>query len=153
MLNREEFLGQPLSPHGWEQRKQHILREAREARGRQIRSLAQAILSPVRAVALAGRRLAWLIAARIAAAASRWGRAYATWRSRRQAIAELGGLDDRALKDFGISRSEIESVVYGRRAAEVGEGKIAALLFHKPYDRRSTATTPATKQPLRKHAA
>ena len=108
MLNQEEFLGQRMSPQGWEQRKLHILRKAREARARQVRGLARAILSPVRAVALAGRRLAWLIAARIAAAASRGGRAYATWRLRRQAIAELGGLDDRALKDFGISRSEIE---------------------------------------------
>jgi uncharacterized protein YjiS (DUF1127 family) len=153
MWNQEEFLGQRMSPQWWEQRKQDILREARKARARQVRGLARAILSPVRAAALAGRRLAWLIAARIAAAASRWGRAYATWRARRQAIAELGGLDDRSLKDFGISRSEIESVVYGRRAAEVGEGKIAARLFHMPYDRRSAGRMPATGQQVRKNAA
>ena len=153
MLNDEEFLDQRLSPQGWERRKQHILREAREARTKQLRGLVRAILSPVRTLALAGRRFGGLITARIPAAVGRWGRDYATWRSRRQAIAELGALDDRALKDFGINRSEIESVVYGRHAAEVGEGKIAALLFHKPYDRRSTGTTPATRQPVRKNAA
>jgi uncharacterized protein YjiS (DUF1127 family) len=149
MLNHEEFQGQRLSPQGWERRKQDVLREAREARVRQLRGLARAIFSPVRVLTAAGRRLGGLIAA----AAGRWGRKYATWRTRRQAIAELGALDDRALKDFGINRSEIESVVYGRHAAEVGEGKIAALLFHKPYDRRSTGTRPATRQPVRKNAA
>ncbi len=34
------------------------------------------------------------------------------WRSRRTAIAELHGMEDRQLQDIGISRSEIESVVY-----------------------------------------
>jgi uncharacterized protein YjiS (DUF1127 family) len=149
MLNDEECQGQRLSLQGWERRKRHILREAREARTKQLHGLARAIFSPVRMLAAAGRRLAGLVAA----AAGRWGRDYATWRSRRQAIAELGGLDDRALKDFGINRSEIESVVYGRHAAEVGVGKVAARLFHKPYDRRSPGTTAATRQPLRKSAA
>jgi len=152
MLNAadEEVLDQRLSPERWERRKQQILREAR---ARQLRGLVRAIFSPVRMLAVAGRRLGGLIAARIAVAAGRWGRDYAMWRSRRQAIAELGALDDRALKDFGISRSEIEWVVYGRHAAEVGEGKIAARLFHKPYDRRSPGTTPTTRQPVRKCAA
>ncbi len=152
MLNHEEFLDQRLSPQGWERRKQYILREAREARTRQLRGLVRASFFPG-ANAGSGRtspRRAYR--RRIAAAAGRWSRDYATWRARRQAIAELGALDDRALKDFGINRSEIELVVYGRHAPEVGEGKIAALLFHKPYDRRSTSTTPATGQ-LRKSAA
>lgn len=153
MLNHEEFHGQRLSPEGWERRRLHILREAREARARQLRALVRAIFSPVRMLAAAGGRLGRLSAAGIAATAGRWSRDYATWRTRRQAIAELGALDDRALKDFGINRSEIESVVYGRHAPEVGEGKIAALLFHKPYDRRSTSRTPAAGQPLRKSAA
>ena len=148
MLNHEELLDQRLSPQGWERRKQYILREAREARTQQLRGLVRAIFSPVRMLAAAGHRLGGLIAA----AAGRWSHDYATWRVRRQAIAELGALDDRALKDFGINRSEIESVVYGRHAPEVGEGKIAALLFHKPYDRRSTSRTPAAGQ-LRKSAA
>jgi uncharacterized protein YjiS (DUF1127 family) len=149
MLKHEEFQGQRLSLQWWERRKQDVLREAREARVRQLRGLARAIFSPVRMLAAAGRRLGGLIAA----AAGRWGRDYATWRSRRQAIAELGGLDDRALKDFGINRSEIESLVYGRHAPGAGEGKIAARLFHKPYDRRSTGMMAATRPPVRKNAA
>jgi uncharacterized protein YjiS (DUF1127 family) len=153
MLNHEEFLGQRLSLQGWERRKQQILREAREARTQQLRGLVRAIFSPVRTLAATGGRLGRPIAARISEAAGRWGRKYATWRTRRQAIAELSALDDRALKDFGINRSEIESLVYGRYAPAVSEGKIAALLFHKPYDRRSIGTKPATSQPLRKDAA
>ena len=146
MLNDEEFLDQRLSPQGWERRKQHILREAREARAQQLRGLVRAILSPVRTLAWVGRRFGGLITARIAAAVGRWGRDYATWRTRRQAIAELGALDDRALKDFGINRSEIESVVYGRHAEPVTEGKLAARLFHMPYDRGSTWVNPQSKR-------
>lgn len=63
-----------------------------------------------------------VLAAGAAAATGRCIDAVATWRIRRQAIRRLGALDDRALKDLGIPRSEIESVVYfGRdwhRAAE-----------------------------------
>jgi uncharacterized protein YjiS (DUF1127 family) len=39
-------------------------------------------------------------------------------RADRQAIARLHSLDDGALKDIGIRRSEIESVVHGRGADE-----------------------------------
>jgi uncharacterized protein YjiS (DUF1127 family) len=39
-------------------------------------------------------------------------------RSDRQAIARLHSLDDGALKDIGIRRSEIESVVHGHGADE-----------------------------------
>ncbi|MFM9847525.1 MAG: DUF1127 domain-containing protein [Hyphomicrobiaceae bacterium] len=34
------------------------------------------------------------------------------WRSRQAAIAQLHGMEDRQLQDIGISRSEIDSVVY-----------------------------------------
>jgi uncharacterized protein YjiS (DUF1127 family) len=39
-------------------------------------------------------------------------RVFREWRKRKAAIAELHGMDDRQLRDIGIGRSEIESVVY-----------------------------------------
>lgn len=38
--------------------------------------------------------------------------AFRKWRERKAAIAELHGMEDRQLRDMGIGRSEIESVVY-----------------------------------------
>jgi uncharacterized protein YjiS (DUF1127 family) len=43
---------------------------------------------------------------------------YWTRRAERAAIAVLGALDDRALKDIGVDRGEIESVVRGPTAGE-----------------------------------
>jgi uncharacterized protein YjiS (DUF1127 family) len=43
----------------------------------------------------------------------RWLVAYMTWRLERAAIAQLGSLSDRTLKDMGLSRSEIMRVVRG----------------------------------------
>ena len=43
-------------------------------------------------------------------------RAFQAWRRRRQAIDALRTLDDRTLKDIGIDRSEIRSVVIEHQA-------------------------------------
>jgi len=43
------------------------------------------------------------------------GHAFADWRKRHKAYAELTGLDDRTLADIGIRRSEIAGIVYGSR--------------------------------------
>lgn len=40
--------------------------------------------------------------------------AYWTWKAERATVHILSSLDDRALKDIGMDRSEIESVVYNR---------------------------------------
>jgi uncharacterized protein YjiS (DUF1127 family) len=55
------------------------------------------------------------VGARVGALASRlWG-AYSQGRARRVARRELQSLDDRMLKDIGISRGEIEFVVCGHQ--------------------------------------
>mgnify|MGYP001348954685 CR=1 FL=1 len=43
-------------------------------------------------------------------------RAYVEWRTLRSAVRVLQAMDDRILADIGMSRSEIQSVVYGRGA-------------------------------------
>ena len=48
-----------------------------------------------------------------------WWNAYWEHRSKRAAVVMLNALDDRNLRDIGLSRSEIESVVYGRHDRRV----------------------------------
>lgn len=42
--------------------------------------------------------------------------AYRSWSEARRATRHLTGLDDRLLRDIGVSRSEINRMVYGPRA-------------------------------------
>jgi uncharacterized protein YjiS (DUF1127 family) len=41
-------------------------------------------------------------------------RAYIEWRTLRSAVRTLQDMDDRILADIGMTRGEIQSVVYGR---------------------------------------
>ena len=50
---------------------------------------------------------------RAARALSRWAHALAVYLDRRAAIKELGELDDRALRDIGLTRWEVEKAVGG----------------------------------------
>ena len=43
------------------------------------------------------------------------GRRFSGWRQRQQAYAELMALDDHSLADIGLHRSQIASLVEGRR--------------------------------------
>ena len=71
------------------------------------------------------RRLAELSARPLASSRQPIGpiaRAWQWYRARqveRTTIHALMGLDDRTLKDIGMDRSEIESVVYGRQGGPV----------------------------------
>ena len=61
------------------------------------------------------------LAKAVLAAADKWWRAHTFRRARIAAIRELHALDDRTLRDIGVSRSEIEwVVVYGRDAPPIG---------------------------------
>lgn len=52
---------------------------------------------------------------------------YRAWRSQREAIATLSHLDDRLLKDIGISRSDVDWVVaHGRFAEPASDEGVAA---------------------------
>jgi uncharacterized protein YjiS (DUF1127 family) len=136
------FEHRPLTPEQWDGLKRSAVRRARENRAQLLRSLFVAILTPVRSAAV-----------RAVAAAGRRRRACATWRERRQAIKELGRLDDRALKDMGLHRSEIESAVYGSDAGRRTEDAVAAVVLHKPCAKRSVAAKGASKQLIERTAA
>jgi uncharacterized protein YjiS (DUF1127 family) len=64
--------------------------------------------------------------------------AYARWRQHREAIRELNSLTDAMLKDMGLHRSEIPSVVYGmhkrRRESpdDAGPARVAAIPLARP---------------------
>jgi uncharacterized protein YjiS (DUF1127 family) len=75
-----------------------------------------------------------------------WWAGFTDWNVRRAAVKELRGLDDRTLKDLGLHRSEIESVVHGPVAGVKAGGKVATVLFHMPYRSRADAVTPRGAQ-------
>src|SRR5262245_59066657 len=86
MLSDNEF-----NPDDYERLRQQAIKRARAERSELRRAAFDAIVGGLR----------------------RLHSAYAAWRARRAAIAELQGLDDGALKDLGIRRGEIDSVVAG----------------------------------------
>ncbi|HZT47567.1 MAG TPA: DUF1127 domain-containing protein [Hyphomicrobiaceae bacterium] len=55
------------------------------------------------------------LAARSVGLAGKAWHAFWRWRARRATVELLEGLDDRTLHDIGVSRTEITSLVYGRR--------------------------------------
>ena len=135
-----------LTREEWEKARRRIMRRAEAARAQALRDLAGAVL-----------RLVHTLVAAVAAVAGKWWRAYLRRRERNAAVRELRALDDRTLKDIGINRSEIESVVDRRDDTRLRDATIAA---NRSRRRDPTAGTGMTSRPqpsprllIKKHAA
>jgi uncharacterized protein YjiS (DUF1127 family) len=135
-----------LTPDEWVKARQRIIRRAEAARARALRDLPGAVL-----------RLVQTLATAVAAAAGKWWRAYIRRRERNAAMRELHALDDRTLKDIGISRSEIEWVVGGEDATRLRDATIAANRSRRRDPTAGTGTAlrpqPSARQLIKKHAA
>ena len=106
--NERAFVFNELTYEQWERRKRQIIRSAEVARAQALRGLVGAVLRGLRTAARA-----------VAATAGKWWRAYALRRERNAAVRELHALDDRTLRDIGISRSEIDWVVWSPEVARL----------------------------------
>ena len=92
-----------------------VIRDAQAARAQAPHDLGGAGLCALQAAAGGGAAIIRLRAKAVIAEAGKWRRTYTIRRARIAAIRELHTLDDRMLKDIGLSRSEIEwVVVHGR---------------------------------------
>ena len=111
------FEHRPLTPEQLDRLQRCAERAAKEHRTQILRGLCVAAAASLRSAARGGRDIVRALGDHASSAASRRWRAYAAWRQRRAAVNELAALDDRTLKDLGLHRSEIESVVYRRDAA------------------------------------
>ena len=89
-----------MTPAQWTAFKDGILHEARLNRSKALAALVKRALRAIGAAAAAS-------GAYIAAI---WT-GYAAWRMARSDFAQLSALDDHTLKDIGIARTEIESIV------------------------------------------
>lgn len=136
-----------LSPEQWEHFKRRVIRNARHAQARALRGLFAEISSFLRDAAAGGWGIIPVSGNWLAAGAGKGWSAYAAWRERRRAVRELSALDDRTLKDIGINRSEIDSVIYGGGSAPTSERTIAPVACHRPQARPSVSSRP--KQPIK----
>ena len=115
------FEHRPLTPEQFDQLKRAAGRAAREHRARMLRGLGSAALASLRSAARGVGRIIRVLVDRAAAIAGERWHAYEAWRERRAAVRELAALDDRTLRDLGLTRSEIEYVVGRRDSARWSE--------------------------------
>src|SRR5262245_41583192 len=87
------------------------------ARAQALHDFGGGVLGALQAAPGGGAAIIRALAKAVIAAAGKWWRAYALRRARNAAVREVHALDDRTLRDIGVSRSEIEWVVtHGREA-------------------------------------
>jgi uncharacterized protein YjiS (DUF1127 family) len=104
----DDFDYRNLTPEQWDALKRRATHDAQAVRTQALHGLFGVVPRTLRAVRTLDRALA-------VAAGRCWTR-YIRWRERRAAVRELAALDDRTLKDLGLHRSEIETVISGREA-------------------------------------
>jgi hypothetical protein len=92
-----------LTPHQ-RQRVQHVVRVAETARAQALHNLGGASLHELQAAAGGGAAISRVLANAIIAAAGKLWRAYTIRRARIAAVRELHTLNDRTLRDIGVSR-------------------------------------------------
>ena len=106
-----------LTPDQRQGPRQNLIRRGQAARAQALHDLGGAGMGTLPAAAGGGAAIIRALAKAVVAAAGKWWRAQTIRRARIAAIRELHALDDRTLRDIGVSRSEIEwVVVYGRDA-------------------------------------
>src|SRR5262245_43815060 len=144
--DENDFYYNGLAPGEWDKTRARIIRRAEAARAQALRELAGVVLRPLRIAAWA-----------VAATAGSWWRAYALRRERNAAVRELRALDDRTLKDIGIHRCEIESVIDGQDDTRLRDATIAANRSCRRDPTAGTGTAsrpqPSARQLINKHAA
>ena len=144
------FDHRPLTPEQLDQLKRAAGRAAREHRARLLRALGVAVLASLRSAARGASGITRTLSHRAAAVASAGWSAYAAWRERRAAVKELAALDDRTLRDLGLTRSEIEYVVGRRDSARWSERQAPAC---QGAARAGTATNRRPAPSIEKRAA
>jgi uncharacterized protein YjiS (DUF1127 family) len=134
------------TPEQWEQLRRGILLRAEIARAQALRHLFRSLLALLRIAWRTGQTTVRVLVERVTAVLGKWWRAFAQWRARKAAVRELHALDDRALRDIGINRSEIESVVSGRDETRLRDATIAAAQCRRSDARPSPSAKVRLKQ-------
>ena len=131
-----------LTPDQRQRVTQHVIRHAQAARAQAPHDLGSASLRTLQAAAGGGAAIIRIraLAKAVIAAAGKWWRAYNSRRAHIAAVRELHALDDRTLRDIGVSRSEIEWVV--AHGAEIRLGLIGphSPRFHRASQSRRNHT-------------
>jgi uncharacterized protein YjiS (DUF1127 family) len=153
MRDFSDFNYRKLTPEQWAELTHRVRREAHAARARSLQTLCWGVLVALRSAGAAGRRLSGRPVRLFTARACNWWATYNVWLERRRAVRALGALDDRSLKDIGLHRSEIESVVFGRDSAVLTLRNAAPVSVHALQGKRRGDVARKPKQLVQCSAA
>jgi uncharacterized protein YjiS (DUF1127 family) len=113
-----------LTPDQRQRVMQPVIRHAQAARAQAPHDLGGAGLRTLQAAAGGGGAIIRALAKAAIVAAGKWWRAHTIRPALIAAVRELHALDERTLRDIGVSRSEIEwVVVHGRPNDDIAAGQ------------------------------